>query len=340
MQGIDISRWQGIINWDAVKAAKQFAIIKIGGSDQGMYPDGMASRNVSEARRVGILRGFYVYLGGTHSVAEEVQHIKNLVAGIGGLKPGEFVALDWEEAHGNEVAYVAGIAKGLIDAGFPKPPIYMSLSRVRGNNWKPLVDMNCGLWVAAWGNNNAVLEPHEIALSEEWPFVMMQQYSSTGSVAGISTRVDLNVFNGNAEQFQKYGAPGTVTPSPAPVPTPTQPPAPSPAPGQGEYTVVAGDTLSGIAARYGTNWQTIYALNRDRISDPNRIFPGQKLRVPGAPASAPKPKTYEVKSGDNLSAIAARYGMSWQQLYNYGNNRAVIGGNPNIIKPGQVLQVP
>lgn len=50
----------------------------------------------------------------------------------------------------------------------------------------------------------------------------------------------------------------------------------------GTYTVVRGDWLSKIARRYGTTWQAIYALNRDRIQDPDLIFPGQILRMPGA----------------------------------------------------------
>ena len=48
-------------------------------------------------------------------------------------------------------------------------------------------------------------------------------------------------------------------------------------------------------------------------------------------------KTYTVKSGDTLSEIAAKYGITWQTIYN--NNRYVIGNNPNIIKPGQVLKI-
>lgn len=333
LNGIDISRWQGIINWDAVKTGVQFAIIKIGGSDDGFYPDGQAQRNANEARRVGIPRGFYVYLGGNHSVAEEVQHIKNCVANIGGLKPGEIIALDWEEHNPNEVGYVAGIAQGLIDAGFPKPLVYMSLSRVRGNDWRQLVDKNDGLWVAAWGDNDAIPEANEIPGSDEWPFWAIWQYSSTGSVPGIAGRVDMDVFNGDIATFQRYGAGGAVTPSPAPTPAPATQAA------AGEYTIVSGDTLSGIAARYGTTWQALYALNTDRISNPNRIFAGQKIRVTGAAPAAPAPATqnYTVAGGDTLSGIAAKFGTSWQTLYAW--NKGTIGGNPNLIKPGQVLRV-
>lgn len=49
------------------------------------------------------------------------------------------------------------------------------------------------------------------------------------------------------------------------------------------YTIVAGDTLSKIAKReYGNanDWEKIVAANRDQIKDPNKIYPGQKIKIP------------------------------------------------------------
>ena len=49
------------------------------------------------------------------------------------------------------------------------------------------------------------------------------------------------------------------------------------------YTVVAGDTLSHIAQRFygkASRWPAIFEANRDKLSDPDRIFPGQVLRIP------------------------------------------------------------
>ncbi|HEV2375969.1 MAG TPA: Gmad2 immunoglobulin-like domain-containing protein [Streptosporangiaceae bacterium] len=53
--------------------------------------------------------------------------------------------------------------------------------------------------------------------------------------------------------------------------------------GFAQYTVVGGDSLSGIAEKYYGNanmWPVIYEANRQEIQDPNRIFPGQVLRIP------------------------------------------------------------
>jgi lysozyme len=346
LKGIDISRWQGQINWPMVKSNVDFAIIKIGGSDDGFYTDGMAQRNVIEARSAGIPIWFYVYLGGAFSVGEEVQHIKNLVGVVGGLKPGETVCLDWEErrAGHDEVGYLTGIVDGLASAGFPPPPIYMNLNYVRTQDWSNLVRRNCALWVAAWGNNDAIPEQKEVPESQEWPFWSVWQFSSTGSVPGINGRVDLNRFNGDINQFKQYGSNVSIA-LPAQVNIPV-----APANGSGftEYTVVRGDTLSSIAGKFGQSWQSLWALNRDRVSNPNRIFTGQNLKVWSAQVGNPQipqqpqqnqNRVHTVENGENLSVIAAKYGISsWRAIYD--RNRAVIGDNPNLIKPGQRLEIP
>lgn len=111
-------------------------------------------------------------------------------------------------------------------------------------------------------------------------------------------------------------------------------PSGSPSAQGGTYTVVRGDTLSGIAQRYGTSWQTLAGLNG--ISNPNVIYPGQKIKLPGGAAAAPDKgqKTYTVKSGDTLSGIASKFKTSWQHLQR-------LNGIPNAnrIYPGQVLKI-
>jgi nucleoid-associated protein YgaU len=57
------------------------------------------------------------------------------------------------------------------------------------------------------------------------------------------------------------------------------------------------------------------------------------------------PTTYHVKQGDTLSQIAeCFYGdgsrAAWERIYNVPSNRAVIGNDPNLIKPGQCLTIP
>lgn len=105
------------------------------------------------------------------------------------------------------------------------------------------------------------------------------------------------------------------------------------------YTVKSGDTLSGIAAKYGTTYQKIMSLNG--LSNFN-IYPGQKLKVSGTASSTStntssstsgSTTTYTVKSGDSLSAIAAKYGTTYQKIMS-------LNGLTNFnIYPGQKLKV-
>ncbi|CAN5231031.1 hypothetical protein BH20ACI2_BH20ACI2_00160 [soil metagenome] len=50
--------------------------------------------------------------------------------------------------------------------------------------------------------------------------------------------------------------------------------------GANTYTVVSGDSLSKIAGKYGIQWKAIWDANRDILSDPDKIYPGQELKIP------------------------------------------------------------
>jgi len=104
------------------------------------------------------------------------------------------------------------------------------------------------------------------------------------------------------------------------------------------YVVQPGDTLSGIAARFGVrgDWPALYAANRPLIGpDPDVLRPGTILVLPGQRA----PVRYTVVSGDTLAGIAAALAVrgGWPALY--AANRRVIGPDPNMIRPGTVLTV-
>lgn len=105
------------------------------------------------------------------------------------------------------------------------------------------------------------------------------------------------------------------------------------------YTVQSGDTLSAIASRLGTTWQTLFELNRGLISDPDHIQVGWVLATPGGIAPAPQTRWYTVQPGDSLSSIAASQGVSggWNALYQA--NRDVVT-NPDHIQVGWRLRLP
>lgn len=96
----------------------------------------------------------------------------------------------------------------------------------------------------------------------------------------------------------------------------------------GSYTVRYGDTLSAIASRYGTSTSALASLNG--ISNPNRIYPGQVLKLSGGSST----RSYTVRSGDTLSGIASQFGTTWQAL------QAKNGiANPNVIYVGQTIRI-
>lgn len=98
---------------------------------------------------------------------------------------------------------------------------------------------------------------------------------------------------------------------------------------QNTVVVQPGDTLSAIAARTGTTVQALMTANN--IINPNRIFAGQVLVLP----VVPRPSTYTVQPGENLNAIAARFGVTLEGLL--AANDFTAG---TTIRPGQVLNLP
>jgi nucleoid-associated protein YgaU len=50
--------------------------------------------------------------------------------------------------------------------------------------------------------------------------------------------------------------------------------------GANTYTVESGDSLSKIGGKYGIPWKAIWDANRDILHDPDKIYPGQELKIP------------------------------------------------------------
>ncbi len=122
---------------------------------------------------------------------------------------------------------------------------------------------------------------------------------------------------------------------------------PTPTPEPFTYAVQTGDTLFSIALQFDVSPNEIVAANT--LSDPNNVFVGQELLIPGyqpAGSSSPSPATgssasggapaiHVVQSGEVLSVIAEKYGISLDELV--GANRIA---NPNLVSPGTELVIP
>ena len=110
----------------------------------------------------------------------------------------------------------------------------------------------------------------------------------------------------------------------------------------GQYTVVAGDTVSGIAGRFELS--TAAVLARNGLSWSTQIFPGQRLTLAdgAAPAETATPAPvaselshYSIVAGDTMSGIAAAHGLSVQAVLSANGL-----GRASIIFPGQSIVIP
>lgn len=328
LRGLDISKWQPVgMSFDG----QDFIIVKA--TEGNGYTDPSCDAHYQRAKAAGKLLGVYHFarpdLGNTGEAEAQwfVSQIKGYI--------GEAVlVLDWEVQ-----TWKTDWAKAFLDKVYAltkvKPMIYMSASVVNGNNWSAVIKGDYGLWIAGYPPKYNVPNPPEPTPSEMpygiggWPFWAIWQYTSSAG------KMDKDITAMDATAWKKYAKVEGSTPAPTPTPTPAPAPTPAPTPAPKDYvkyTVKKGDTLSGIAARYGTTYQKIAADNG--IKNPNLIYPGQVLKIYTKNSGGTKPtyKTYTVKKGDTLSAIAARYGTTYQKI-------AADNGikNPNLIYPGQVL---
>ena len=109
-------------------------------------------------------------------------------------------------------------------------------------------------------------------------------------------------------------------------------------PGFGHYKVKNGDTLSHIAARYGTTVKALVALN-SLPGNGNAIYAGETLKLPGKASTGKRSQlgrvTYVVKPGDTISKIAKRYRCSQANLLAANGLKAT-----DHIYAGKPLQVP
>ncbi len=151
---------------------------------------------------------------------------------------------------------------------------------------------------------------------------------------GTNGLADRQAYYARAQQAIGSGNGGNAPQ--APVDTPPSAPGGSPPSGAGRsHTVRSGDTLSAIAAANGVSLSSLIQAN-PQISNPNLIYPGQTVNLPGGGSDAAAGGTHTVRSGDTLSAIAAANGVSLSSLIQANPQIS----NPNLIYPGQTINIP
>lgn len=106
-------------------------------------------------------------------------------------------------------------------------------------------------------------------------------------------------------------------------------PAPTPSGDYINYTIQKGDTLSGIAAKYGTTYQELARINN--IANPNLIYAGNIIKVP---RKATQDRYYTIQKGDTLTSIAKKFNTTVDELVRKNNI-----ANPNLIYAGNTIRV-
>ncbi len=200
LPGIDVSHWQGTIDWERVAdAGIGFVFIKA--TEGGDYTDPKFAANWAGAARAGIPRGAYHFFRPQTDAAAQAQHFLNTVQlRAGDLPP----VLDVEVTDGRSAAAIAaGVRTWLetVERATGRRPILYT----RAGFWNQ-VGGGFGvypLWVAHYG----VSEP---AIPSGWSGWTFWQHSDAGRVDGIAADVDLNWFNGGLAELEAFVSTGQV----------------------------------------------------------------------------------------------------------------------------------
>lgn len=389
MNGYDVSNWQCGINTAAVPG--DFVVVGTtwgtGGFSNSCLANGVntdANRQLQTAMSAGKRTGVYHYAMGGNPEAEAQFFVDNVRGYVGK----SILVLDWEQVDNpawGDTSWPRRWAAKVKQLTGVNPIIYVQDSaywQVAGMEQSH----NTGIWIAQYASMDATgyqASPWNNGMRGE----VMRQYTSSGVLPGWSGRLDLDIFNGTPEQWDKYVNPnGDVQPLPQPDPgtgsggsavttefcvtvasgdtvsgiaqrtghlpwtawrvpsgdagriypgdricyggTGTVSAGQSTTSGGGTYTVKSGDCLSAV---FGSRWPSIAALNG--LVSPYTIYPGQVLKTDGGATTSASggSRTVTVRSGDTLSGIAQRLGVSMSQITGYRS------GNPSLIYPGEVL---
>ena len=317
-QGIDVSDWQGYINYNQVKN-DGIDIVYIKASQGQKIKDPYFELNYENAKANNLKVGFYHFLTATNIEEAEKEAIF-FSSVISGKKVDCKLALDYEQFNDINIEKINQIAlafmKKVEELTKKQVIIYSDLYNSR-NTFNSEVANNSELWLAYYGDYRN-LENEETS----WQYFIGTQYTDAGRVAGINGNVDRDIFSENIFLSDTTEIPNTENPN-TENNTETI-----------YYTVKRGDTLSKIATAYGTTVEEIAQINE--IQNVNLIYPNQVLKIlvntniHGSESNSTGKTYYTIKRGDTLWQIASKYGVSVQNIVNWNNIQ-----NPNLIYSGQ-----
>ena len=332
MQGIDVSNWQCGI--DIANTQADFVVVGTTWGTGQVYNNCLvsgvntdANRMIAQAQASGKKFGLYHYAMGGNPEAEAQFFYRN----TSNYWRHGIVALDWEmddnPAWGDwdwvrrfmaECERLSGGVRPLLYTG----PVAGTIPQDIRNRY--------GLWIAQYANMSPTgyqASPWMLGAYGE----AMRQYSGTG-VVNTWSPIDLNVFRGEAWQWDLYANPAGDSTPPATPAAPAQPNNPQPTPSTGgiSHTMQWGETIWGLAVAYNawplSAWHT-------PSGDINRYYAGDVVTYGGGSTAAPAPSTGVSKVlqwGDTVWDFATAHGYSVSRC-------TVPSGNINVYYVGDVV---
>ncbi len=195
LSGIDVSKWQGQVDWTSVQQAGMafaFARATYGTSEV----DSSFNSNWEGMKQAGIIRGAYhFFLAGE----DPTQQAEFFIRTVGSLSPNDLPpVIDVESDSGVSSHLAADVQTWLntVAQGLGRTPIIYTAP----SYWNANMTSGFGhypLWVAEYG----VSTPKAVNGWTDWTF---WQYSATGKVAGVGGEVDLDYFNGTQEALTAF----------------------------------------------------------------------------------------------------------------------------------------
>ena len=313
-EGIDVSSWQGEIDFSQVKASG-IEVVYIKSSEGFRSVDSYFEQNYANAKNAGLKVGLYHYVT-ARSVEDAVRQANFFVSSISGKNPDCKLAMDFESFGSlgrEEINQIALTFMQTVKNVSGKDVIIYSDEYNANSTFESNLAIY-PLWVAQY-------EVSEPTVREHWSNWAGWQYTDRGEVPGISSYVDRDKFTN--EVFLDD--------------TSEVPDVPTDKPDENErYTTITiryGDTLSELAIEYNTTVERLVELNN--IANPNLIYAGDTLIVPTSDPSSNITQIYVVQYGDTLSKIAQEYGTTVATLASINNIQ-----NVNLIYVGQIIKIP
>lgn len=200
IEGIDVSHWQGTIAWDAVAAdGIDFAFIRVSHGTSTL--DREFARNWPEAERVGVIRGVYQFFSAANDPTAQADLLVDSIGGA--LAPGDLPP----------VLDVEGMSLDGLPAATVIANMRTWIARIRERlGVTPIIYTAKYFWQDQLGNPDFTEHPLWAAhygvtcpdAPTPWTGWEFWQYTSTGSVAGITGNCDRNIFNGTLTDLLSF----------------------------------------------------------------------------------------------------------------------------------------